>query len=720
VTAESIRTGTSSGQSTTGIDGVSSIEPRTAGRTEQRGSLIVHHDSEEDSHLSMGIDSSDLSTETLSITSDHESTVAISNNPPKPLNEIVEEEEDDDEVVTVLKTPRPNALQMKSNALSQQTELLESPLAAKSGPIQNEDLDLEGSDKENVPLQNRTTNTSATPRPSDRSDSYVTALTSIAQDDLQSSHAHAHTETISETVAHPEQGVIETQVPVATSPPEHQMQLPSLPTRAPLNMKKSFGVRKSQRTSLLESIGGRTSIIPNRKTFFGQMIQSQQSQPSEPVVKVSEAKSATEPATSTSSEIPQTIVSKEANGLENQTKKKEKDDTITIIDTELQMGEQRLKTKFTTESQRIFDALNSLKNKSTPGQALRDEDHEEKSMEIETPAPIRTAKEGREPQVEDEEDEWIPKKDYASLTTQLSNLSKDEPARHVNEVVASKTEVEMATTENAQHETIKSVPQVAPVEKNPSQIAQLKSPVVSKSILSPSAMSFKNAAAYAVEVIRNARAIIQSPSHDVPPPPPTQPQTNLYPKLTDDLDDEPMLDIQPSENFTIHYDDDDDNDSKRDSTYFSQSEVPSQPTQPDNIARPSIAQQEHRQSHVAAAPMPPPQPRKEFTKPKPMPVKIHVPTASQRQKEQQKKALTQTATATTSGIYPTLTQSRSVPDLVSPGKLAMEQERSRMSSVSVQSTGAVMRGAGQIKSLNAAKLAKQRVSHYYLNYDLMI
>jgi len=699
-----------------GADGVSSIEPRTAGRTEQRGSLIVHHDSEEDSHLSMGIDSSDLSTETLSITSDHESIVAITNNPPKPLNEIVEEEEDDDEVVTVLKTPRPNALQMKSNAVSQQTELLESPLAAKSGPIQNEDLDLEGSDKENVPLQNRITNTSTTPRPSDRSDSYVTALTSIAQDDLQPSQVHTHTETVSET--HPEEGVIETQVPVVTSPPEHQMQLPSLPTRAPLNMKKSFGVRKSQRTSLLESIGGRTSIIPNRKTFFGQMVQSQQLQPTEPVLKPSEAKSATEPSTTTG--IPHPLPSKEQSTTNDQTKKKEKDDTITIIDTELQMGEQRLKTKFTTESQRIFDALNSLKNKSTPGQTLRDEDHEEKSMEIETPAPIRTAKEGREPQViEDEEDEWIPKKDYASLTTQLSNPSKDEPVRHVNEVVASKTEVEMVTTDNAQHETIKSVPRVAPVEKNPSQIPQLKSPVVSKSILSPSAMSFKNAAAYAVEVIRNARAIIQSPSHDVPPPPPAQPQTNLYPKLTDDLDDEPMLDIQPSENFTIHYDDDD-NDSKRDSTYFSQSDVPSQPTQPDNIARPSAAQQEHRQSHVTTAPMPPPQPRKEFTKPKPMPVKIHVPTASQRQKEQQKKALTQTATATTSGIYPTLTQSRSVPDLASPGKLAMEQEHSRMSSVSVQSTGAVMRGAGQIKSLNAAKLAKQRVSHYYLNYDLMI
>ena len=58
---------------------------------------------------------------------------------------------------------------------------------------------------------------------------------------------------------------------LATSPPEHQMQLPSLPTRAPLNMKKSFGVRKVSTKSLMESIAGRASIIPNRKTFFGQV-----------------------------------------------------------------------------------------------------------------------------------------------------------------------------------------------------------------------------------------------------------------------------------------------------------------------------------------------------------------------------------------------------------------------------------------------------------------
>lgn len=54
-----------------------------------------------------------------------------------------------------------------------------------------------------------------------------------------------------------------------------------------------------------------------------------------------------------------------------------------------------------------------------------------------------------------------------------------------------------------------------------------------------------------------------------------------------------------------------------------------------------------------------------------------------------------------------MTQSRSVPDLATPGKLARD-DTSRMSSVSVQSTGSFMKGGGQIKALNAAKLAKQR------------
>jgi hypothetical protein len=98
--------------------------------------------------------------------------------------------------------------------------------------------------------------------------------------------------------------------------------------------------------------------------------------------------------------------------------------------------------------------------------------------------------------------------------------------------------------------------------------------------------------------------------------------------------------------------------------------------------------------------MPPPQNKKPDPKPKLVPVSIRVPTASQRQKEQQKKIATTT-------IYPTLTQSRSVPDLATPGKLARD-DTSRMSSVSVQSTGSFMKGGGQIKALNAAKLAKQR------------
>jgi hypothetical protein len=104
-----------------------------------------------------------------------------------------------------------------------------------------------------------------------------------------------------------------------------------------------------------------------------------------------------------------------------------------------------------------------------------------------------------------------------------------------------------------------------------------------------------------------------------------------------------------------------------------------------------------------------PPPRKDqlpVVKPKPVPVSIRVPTASQRQKEQQKKALAQGT-----GIYPTLTQSRSVPDLATPGKLAREE--ARMSTASVQSTGTYIRGGGQIKALNAAKLAKQKVSQSF-------
>jgi hypothetical protein len=159
--------------------------------------------------------------------------------------------------------------------------------------------------------------------------------------------------------------------------------------------------------------------------------------------------------------------------------------------------------------------------------------------------------------------------------------------------------------------------------------------------------------------------------------------------MTDIHDDE-------NENFTIHYDDRLSLDSRRDSTYFTQSDAPSQPSQVEQVP-----QQNHEQQQLHTA-MPPPRKEQLPAKPKPVPVSIRVPTASQRQKEQQKKAIAQPT-----GMYPTLTQSRSVPDLATPGKLAREE--ARMSSVSLQSTNGFVRGAGQIKALNAAKLAKQKV-----------
>ena len=155
-------------------------------------------------------------------------------------------------------------------------------------------------------------------------------------------------------------------------------------------------------------------------------------------------------------------------------------------------------------------------------------------------------------------------------------------------------------------------------------------------------------------------AIITNPS---PEPPPPQ-QTNLYPNLN-----EPMTEIQPSENFTLH----DDDRTSLDSAYFTQSD--DAPSQPSQIAQENVT--EHQQSQTA---MPPPRKGHPATKPKPVPVSIRVPTASQRQKEQQKKALTQGT-----GIYPTLTQSRSVPDLASPGKMARDD--ARMSTASLQSQG---------------------------------
>ena len=628
---------------------------KSRGKTELRGSMIIHHDTDEEvDGISAAGDSMDIS--------EDKSRLPIEE-PPKPLNEIEEIDEEDDEVVTVLKTPRP--LLEKAN-LPSQDDLLESPLAGKSIPHHNnKEIELEGFDKENVPTSSilRTT-----PRPSDRSDSYVTTMSAFPSEEIPSQESRLRSETLepSDNVTHGGERIIETQVPVATSPPEHQMQLPSLPTRAPLNMKKSFGIRKSQRKSLMESIAGRASIIPNRKTFFGQVIlQSDLPAAAEPSVKPVETKS-------TPNEIVQAIVTPvEAVSNPSRTEevlhgKKDKDDTITIIDTELHLGDQRLKSKFTTESQRIHDALNSLKIKSTPGQPLRDA--QERIAEIDTPAPKRMTQ--RQTIYADEEGDWIPRKDYSSVVDRLANnqdvqeIGKELVEAHLEKL---ETEIPLAAT-----------PKLA---KSPVQAAPIPPPA------SPTSVTFKNAAAQAVEVIRNAMAIITNPSPE--PPPPSQP-TNLYPSLN-----ELMTEIQPSENFTIHYDDRTSLSSHRDSTYFTQTDVPSQPSQ---ISQESTA--ENRQSHTA---MPPPRKEQPTAKRKPVPVSIRVPTASQRQKEQQKKALTNGTT----GIYPTLTQSRSVPDLATPGK--MPRDDARMSTASLQSQGSFLRGGGQIKALNAAKLSKQRV-----------
>lgn len=650
--------------------------------------MVIHHDSDEElDHVEFAStgDSIDISED------DHEQRHAIGE-PPQPLNEIVEVEEEDDEVVTVLKTPRPQPLHAKPN-FPVQEEFLDSPLAAKSHfSKNNEDLDLEGSDKENVPAL--PIKKPIIPRPSDRSDSYVTAMTSVAadepvptpEDDIRSDTLEPIEQRTTEETRK-EEVIIETQVPVATSPPEHQMQLPSLPTRAPLNMKKSFGVRKSQATSMMESIAGRASIIPNRKTFFPTAQPMEQQSTVD--VKLAEPK----PVVAE----PQPLVTpkeEQSNPLTNDDParvKKDKDDTITIIDTELHLGDQRLKSKFTTESQRIHDALNSLRTKSTPGQPLRDA--QESILEVETPAPVRMG-EGKTIDVDEEED-WIPKKDYSSLAQRLTNGQLTQHTDMMQDVISSSGEAEKPTTTD---------PVPPPVIKMPDP----RSPIVKATVVPPPESpasglfeKFENAAAKAEGVIRNAIAMITNPSpdpkstvtHQLARTPPPSKHTTLYPDLT-----------EANENFTIHYDDDRTSlDSRRDSTYFTQSEAPSQPSQLD--IEPPVP---HPAPPPASQEIPPamPPPRKDqlpAPKPKPVPVSIRVPTASQRQKEQQKKALQQVGT----GMYPTLTQSRSVPDLATPGKLAREEVR--LSTASVQSTGAYIRGGGQIKALNAAKLAKQKV-----------
>lgn len=643
--------------------------PTTTTRAELRGSMIIHHDAEEElNHIEV------TSTGDAVRSSEHgqESRIPTAE-PPQPLNEIAEVEEEDDDVVAVLKTPSSGPL--AESKITDQEDILESPLAGKHLPSRNEQMDLDGSDKENVPSPIKRIAT-VTPCLSDRSDSYVTALTSLPPEENPSSQESQLRSSTLKPINEPvdeshegEETIFETQVPLATSPQEHQMQLPSLPTRAPLNMKKSFGARKSQRTSLMESLAGRNSIVANRKTFFGQSIQV-----SEQATKIIDTKPAPIETTPLVTAIP---VEEILIPLitEKPREEKENDDTITIIDTELHLGDQRLKSKFTTESQRIHDALNSLRTKSTSGHSQRDV--QESIMEVETPAPTRTD-EVRRIDMKDEDD-WIPKKDYSSLAERLTNMppaQNNAPEEIIKPVI---TEIHPKVPDiQASQAGIPSI-----VEK-PSSPSQAPTSPVLQMVPPPASSSsslFKTAEAHADEAIRNAMAVITNPF--------TPKQASLYPSLTSD----PTLDINPDENFTVHYDATDSRmslESTRDSTYFTQSDVPSQSTQPE-IAPPEPTT------------MPPP-PRKEQVpvKPKVVSINIRVPTASQRQKEQQKKVLAQGT-----GIYPVLTQSRSVPDLATPGKMAREEIR--MSSISVQSTGATMRGGGQIKALNAAKLAKQKV-----------
>jgi hypothetical protein len=682
-------------------------------RQEVRGSLIIHHDAEEASDYgestSVAGDSTlDLSEDSFAANSDHEPRIHAEE-PPKPLNEIAEVEEEEDEVVTVLKTPHAIPL-AKTNVVKQ---ALESPLAGKTMLPPPMDMDTEGSDKENIPISQRRIE-SVTPRPSSRrSESYVTAVSELPSDPPypeQSQASAIQTETGNDIVDNqPEQKevVIETQIPLATSP-KHEMHLPSLPIRAPLNMKKSFGVRKSHRTSMMETLARRSSVLPGWKTLFGQPKDTNEhastSTFTEDAAKSHEqpppAKTITQPAVTPTEEIVNPVVTPV--NVPNELARKEKDDTITIIDTELHLGEQRLKTKFTTDSQRIHDALNSLRTKSTPGQALRKaREAHEKIVEAETPAPVRLNE--RQTMDADEEEEWIPKKDYASLSQRLAEDQVEMPGVETpNETDAIPTRTSIAFAQSEITATIQ--PVANPTTTSP---PTLQAPVEVSESASPSTFAFLNAASQAAEVIRNAMAFITSstptsesaPPKPQPSPTPAEKPANLYPQLNEDVD-EPMMEIEVNENFTVHYDERGSLESRPDSTYFTQSEAPSQRSQSDvEPPKPSQPAAEPAQSQLS---MPPP--RKDQPLAKPKPVIMRVQTASQRSKEQQKKALTAVAGT---GVYPTLSQSRSVPDLATPAKMAREE--ARMSSVSVQSTGTYGKGAGQIKALNAAKLAKQRV-----------
>lgn len=699
------------------VESKPSSPAKSTQQIEQRGSLIIHHDTDDELEnvevASTGGDSLDISEDSFALSSDHESRVPVEE-APQPLNEIVEVEEEDDEVVIVLKTPHAVPLHVKPHFATQE-EFMDSPLAGKGVPQRSGDMDLEGSDKENIP-QSPVRRVFSTPRPSDRSDSYVTAPisfpvseTSVPQEIPESLQAQQLTEPQTEEIPNDhttevqQEEIIETKVPVATSPPEHQMQLPSLPTRAPLNMKKSFGVRKSHRTSLMETLAGRASIIPNRKTFFAQVTQNlEPTSSAEPVAKPAEP----QPAPTESSITPLTTPVDEAtNPVKQQSKeenpkgKKDKDDTITIIDTELHLGDQRLQTKFMNESQRIHDALNSLKLKSTPGQPLR-EAHQDRMLEAATPAPVRTVVD--QDMEFDDEDDWIPRKDYSTLAQKLASEEPSKLAQPEEHIPAEAAKVPEPVVEDPLQVDSISPPTVSQQDPSPIRSPVSTLPISAPPPPSPSSSMFQSAAAHAMDVIRNALGVIIHPHPSGPteqietdlaqPGQASSNTNNIYPRLSEDLDLEAMGDIQ-NENFTVHYDDR----ASMDSTYFTQSDGPSQP-----LAEPM--QQTHRQSNIPDNPshatMLPPPKQKVDPKPKPVPVSIRVPTALQRQKEQQKKIASTT-------IYPTLTQSKSVPDLASPGKLPRD-DTSRMSSVSTQSTGSFMKGAGQIKALNAAKMAKQR------------
>jgi hypothetical protein len=159
----------------------SAIVLNTSSKSEVRGSLIIHHDSEDESdHMEI----TTTTTDSINILEDENVEPTPADQPPAPLNEIqeVDEEEDvdEEEVVTVLKTPRPNPLQSLP-----MTQELESPLANKTClPHPEDPIDINDSDKENLLSSTTVRPTATTPRRSSRrSESYVTAMSSVPPED---------------------------------------------------------------------------------------------------------------------------------------------------------------------------------------------------------------------------------------------------------------------------------------------------------------------------------------------------------------------------------------------------------------------------------------------------------------------------------------------------------------------------------------------------------